>query len=190
MNRLLVLFSFTLLMIFSVFGFSGCASGESVVHQKSVMVLNQKAQTLLEAGDIQGAVSRLESAHDLIPNEPNTVNNLAVAYTQMAQYDKAVALYSELLEKPPAPDEKTGLSKDQLAIGLGTAYEQWADQLMSKSDELAEKPDKKAQALQFKEQGVATYEKALESYQRIAKPTAEVTAQIQAVQERINALKK
>lgn len=169
---------------------TGCSNSQDVVHQKSVMVLNQRAQTLLNAGDMQGAIGRLEAAHDLLPNEPRTVNNLAVAYSQSGQFDKAVALYTELLEKPPAPGDKEGLKPQQIQIGLGTAYEGWADELMNKSDDAAEKPDKKAQSAQYKEQAIATYEKAIESYKLVNPAPAEITTQIQAVEERVNALRK
>src|SRR5437868_5059904 len=77
---------------------SGCT--QDVVHQRSIAELNQKAQTMMQSGDYEGAVSRLEAAHDLEPTEPNTTYNLAIAYQSKGDYPKAIAIFNQLLEHP------------------------------------------------------------------------------------------
>jgi len=56
-----------------------------------IQKLNNKANVLMKAGDIDGAISRLESINDLNPNFPQTHYNLGIAYHKKGDYDKAIA---------------------------------------------------------------------------------------------------
>lgn len=52
--------------------------------------LNKRANELMNAGDIDGAISRLESINDLNPNFSQTHYNLGVAYYKKKNYEKAI----------------------------------------------------------------------------------------------------
>ncbi|MDD3014543.1 MAG: tetratricopeptide repeat protein [Candidatus Gastranaerophilales bacterium] len=62
-----------------------------------IQKLNNKANLLMKAGDIDGAISRLESINDLNPNFPQTHYNLGIAYNKKRQYDKAISSLQEAL---------------------------------------------------------------------------------------------
>ena len=65
------------------------------VNKFAVQELNNKAQELMQAGDTQGAVARLESSIDLDESVFETQYNLAVGYIKLKRYDSAL----ETLEK-------------------------------------------------------------------------------------------
>ena len=52
--------------------------------------LSQKAEKLMQEGDFQGAIGRLESINDLNPNLAKNHYNLGIAYYKNDQYEKAV----------------------------------------------------------------------------------------------------
>jgi len=56
-----------------------------------IQKLNNKANILMKAGDVDGAISRLESINDLNPNFPETHYNLSIAYRKKGNYNKAIA---------------------------------------------------------------------------------------------------
>jgi tetratricopeptide (TPR) repeat protein len=158
----------------------GCQ--QDVVHQRSMAELNQKAQTMMQSGDVDGAIARLEAAHDLDPNEPNTTHNLAVAYQTKGDYDKAIALFTQLMGKP-------GMDKAELYKALGVTYEAKADQLAGQAKEALDNPKAdKVQTQQLDQQAEATYAQALSAYQQAIasglKNPAEVQKQIEALQAR------
>lgn len=159
---------------------TGCQ--QNVVYQRSMAELNEKAQALMASGDIDGAVSRLEAAHDLQPDEPNTTYNLAIAYQTQGSYDKAIPLLKQLVEKSP-------LDKAQVQKTLGITYEAKADQLAFKVSEAESDPKAdKAKIPQMKAEAQQTYELAIESYQQALpglKNSAEVQKQIEALQARL-----
>lgn len=161
-----------------VVSLSGCE--KDVVHQRSISELNQKAQALMSAGDYDGAIARLEAAHDLEPNEPNTLYNLAIAYQTKGDYDKAIAAFKDVQDKP-------GLDKAEINKALGISYEAKADQLnaQAKEAEEAAKPDK-AKAQQLHQDADQAYHQALDYYQQAVgglKNPAEVKAQIKALED-------
>ena len=55
-----------------------------------VQKLTQKAQQLMDKGDFNGAIARLESINDLNPNIAANNYNLGIAYYNTNQYEKAV----------------------------------------------------------------------------------------------------
>ena len=72
MKKTLWFNGFTLFLAVTLTLLSGCKQ-EDIVYQKSLAELNTKAQQMLQSGDVNGAISRLEAAHDLEPSEPNTI---------------------------------------------------------------------------------------------------------------------
>jgi tetratricopeptide (TPR) repeat protein len=159
---------------------SGCQ--KDVVHQRSIAELNQKAQIMMQNGDIDGAIARLEAAHDLEPDEPNTLHNLAIAYQTKGDYDKAITLFTQLMSKP-------GTDKAELYKALGVTYEAKADQLegQAKEAEAAPKADK-TKVQQLSQQSEEAYNQALASYQQAVanglKAPGDVQKQIEALEAR------
>ena len=164
---------------------SGCT--QDVVHQRSMAELNQKAQSMMQSGDYEGAVSRLEAAHDLEPNEPNTTYNLAIAYQTKGDFDKAIAIFNQLLEKP-GPDGSP-MSAPEIHKAMAITLEAQADKLDAdaKAAEDAPKGDKsKAEALSH--QANLTLQQALMHYQKALpglKNHTEVSNQIQAIETKL-----
>ncbi|MDH4378340.1 MAG: hypothetical protein QE263_00325 [Vampirovibrionales bacterium] len=63
---------------------STALNGTPFAYRKSVAELNQKAADLLQQGDAAGAVTRLEAARDLAPNDSGILYNLAIATSNWA----------------------------------------------------------------------------------------------------------
>lgn|GEM_PF-2422540 len=132
-------YAFTSLAIASVLmTLSLTACKGDIVHTRPMAELTQKAQALMASGDFEGAIARLESAHDLNPAEPNTTYNLALAYQAADKPLKAIPLVTELLDKHPAGVPKEG----ELKKLLGMLWEAQGDQL-HKAAQAAEEGDKK-----------------------------------------------
>jgi tetratricopeptide (TPR) repeat protein len=161
---------------------SGCQ--QDVVHQRSIAELTQKAQSLMQAGDYNGAVARLEAAYDLQPNEPKTMYNLAIAYQMQGSYDKALELFSQLQDKP-------GMDKAQIQKAMGITYEAKADLLDTQVHEQEENPKAdKAQLQQKKQATQETYQLALQFYQQALtgnglKNPEEVQKQIESLEAKL-----
>ncbi|HEY9685625.1 MAG TPA: tetratricopeptide repeat protein [Coleofasciculaceae cyanobacterium] len=160
----------------------GCQ--QDVVHQRSIAELTQKAQSMMQAGDYNGAVARLEAAYDLQPNETKTMYNLAVAYQMQGNYDKALDMFSQLQDKP-------GMDKAQIQKAIGITYEAKADALDAEVHEQEENPKAdKAQVQQKKQAAVETYQLALQSYQQALagnglKNPEEVQKQIESLEAKL-----
>lgn len=71
------------------------------VNKFAVQELNNKAQEMIASGNIEGAISRLESSIDLDDTLYETHYNLAVAYIQAKKYDKAEVALNKVLEINP-----------------------------------------------------------------------------------------
>lgn len=71
------------------------------VNKFAVQELNNKAQELLKSGNVEGAISRLESSIDLDETVFETHYNLAVAYMQAKKYDKAMQALEKVKELKP-----------------------------------------------------------------------------------------
>jgi len=167
-------------------GFSGCKA-ENMVHQRSISELNQKAQAMMQAGDYDGAISRLEAAHDLEPEEPNTTYNLAVAYQTKGEYQKAIVLFNTLLEKP-GPDGSP-MSAAELHKNMGITYEAQADKLEAEANTLKSDPKgDKAKAAQVEQEATTTLKEALMHYQKALpglKDSEGIATQIKAIETKI-----
>lgn len=161
---------------------AGCQ--KDVVHQRSISELTQKAQAMMQAGDYNGAVARLEAAYDLQPNEVKTKYNLAVAYQMQGNYDKALSLFTELQNDP-------GMNKGEIQKAMGISYEAKADLLEQQAGELESDPKADKAQLQEKQQAAAeNYQLAMQSYQQAlatgVKNTDEVQKQIDALNAKLN----
>ena len=75
------------------------------VNKFAVQELNNNAQKMLAAGDVEGAISRLESSIDLDESLYETHYNLAVAYLEAKKLDKAEKALNKVFElNPDFPD--------------------------------------------------------------------------------------
>lgn len=178
---------------------TGC-QGVSV-YQRSVADLNTKAQAYLQQGDSAKAICRLEAALELMPDEPNTLYNLAVAYRDNQRFEEAIQSFSSLLElKKSDPKQKVALTRS-----LGIVHEERADQLMADVDALeqglppvssgkadclpATKPSAKDLA-EMGGQAILHYQAAIDFYQQAIDAKAEdaegLTKQIKSLQEAID----
>ena len=98
-----------------------------------VQTLNQKAVILMHQGNIDGAISRLESINDINPNFPQTYYNLAIAYDKKGKFDESIkALNIAIKLKNDFSDAY---------YSLGTIYEEVA---LADIDKLKTSKDKKA----------------------------------------------
>jgi tetratricopeptide (TPR) repeat protein len=181
----LPLLTLALLLLVSA---SGCQSGTSLVHQRSMAELNQKAQMLMQAGDTAGAVARLESAHDLEPNEPNTAYNLAMAYQSLGRFDQAIGVFTQILDKPvPGGPEPAEVRK-----AMGITWEAKADKLAAEAKNIDDEKNKldpaKSQILE--QEATQAYKAAIDNYRQAVdsghlKDATEVKRQMAALQERL-----
>lgn len=169
------------LVVVGLFLLPAC-NQEDIVHQKSLAELNQKAQQMLQAGDVNGAVARLEAAHDLSPNEDNTTFNLAIAYQMQGSHDKAIVLFQQLLAKP-------GQDQGELYKNLGITYEAKADGLDSAARELEKDPKAdKSQIATLKQQSMESYQLAKQNYEQAVskvKNSDQIQKQITLIQSKL-----
>lgn len=100
-----------------------------------IQTLNNKAAQLMEQGDIDGAIARLESIQDLNPNFPITNFNLGIAYQKKDNKDKAIHYLKKSIELKP--------DLYQASIALAIAYEQLSEELISQETEKYKKETKK-----------------------------------------------
>ena len=71
------------------------------VNKFAVQELNNNAQKMLASGDVEGAISRLESSIDLDESLYETHYNLAVAYLEAKKLDKAEKALDKVFELNP-----------------------------------------------------------------------------------------
>lgn len=160
---------------------AGC-NQEQMVYQRPVAVLNQKAKQLMDGGQPQDAIGRLESALDLMPGEPTTMFNLGIAYQQAEQYEKALATFDELVKGNPP-------NKAEILKSMGIVYESMADKLIAESQEEPAPPPPKLTETQIKKlegQAIDNYKMAQQYYEE-ALPQAQDAGQLQAQIENIKA---
>lgn len=176
-----------ILLVASALTFAGC--DKSMVYNPSVANLNKKAQELMAQGDAAGAVSRLESARDLNPNEPLTLYNLGIAYATNGQTGKAIVTFEELLAQKKYP---SGLSESQVLQSLSISYEALADQLMEKAVQLEEKKPQedaaslKAQAIEALEKSKLIYDNWLKAPALTASAKDQMTVHQHELEKRID----
>lgn len=157
-----------------------------------VQTLNNKAAELMQKGDIDGAIARLESIQDLNPNFPQTNYNLGIAYKEKADYDKSIHYLDRAIELKPDFLEAH--------ITLAVVYEELVEKLLQEEIKKAEKDHPEGISsvddIQFspeqKEKLISYYQKAkdnLEFYLINApgsKDKDSLTAKITEFQEQIN----
>lgn len=96
-----------------------------------IKTLNSRANDLMNQGDIDGAIARLESINDLNPNFHQNHYNLGIAYHKKHQYDKAISCLNHSINL-----------KNNFAdayYSLGVVYEEKADYMMTKSTQQEDK---------------------------------------------------
>jgi tetratricopeptide (TPR) repeat protein len=174
-----------IVLLSAVLPLSGCS--QDVVHQRSMAELNEKAQTMMKSGDYAGAASRLEAAHDLEPDEPNTTYNLAVAYQTQGEYPKALAIFSQLLEKPGP--EGSPMSKPEIHKAMGITCEAQADKLEADAKTLESEPKgDKSKAQMMAHEADLNLQQALMHYRQALpglKNPEPINAQVQAIETKL-----
>ena len=93
--------------------------------------LNNKAAELMQQGDIDGAIGRLESIQDLNPNFPPTNYNLGLAYKEKKDYDKSIHYLIRAVELKP--------DLYQAHLSLAVIYEELSDNLIEEEVKKIEK---------------------------------------------------
>ncbi len=91
MHKSLLIFGIMFIMLFCT----------ACVNRFAVQELNNNAKELLAAGKIDAAIARLESSIDLDESVYETHYNLAVAYIQAKEYDKALKSLEKVKELNP-----------------------------------------------------------------------------------------
>ena len=142
---------------------TGC--NRNFVYQRSVSELNNKATAMIAQGDIAGAIARLESARDLMPQEPSLLYNLALAYEANQQPDKAIALLGEFLEQHPGDPLAPAAMKS-----LGVLWESQGDALLGKAREAKVRQDA-AGVARLSQESLAAYRQAETMFDRLAANT-------------------
>jgi tetratricopeptide (TPR) repeat protein len=143
---------------------TGCA--DKAVHNPSIAGLNQKAHNLMQNGQVDLAIQRLESALDLNPAEVNTRYNLALAYQKKGDLDKAIPQLETLSLEPGT------LDVNKIYLSLGQIYEAKGDTQPAGQQG---KPNPQAR--------LPWYEKAALTYRKIQPQTPELQAHIQQLQQ-------
>ena len=151
-----------------VISLSGCQ--QNMIYGRAVQDLNIKAQEALAQGDTPKAVSRLEAALDLVPQEPRTRYNLAVAYQQNKNWDKALKLL-EALDKDRSGSESTEEAQNVI-LSLASSYQNLAESMLPEKPGEKLDPAKHAQVEEL-------FKKALAAYQRVKTDSAEKKQEVQ-----------
>lgn len=116
-NNLKNKFHVILSLLIIAITFSACSNID-------VQILNNKAAELMNKGDIDGAISRLESIQDLNPNFPQTNYNLGIAYKEKKDYNKALNYLEKAIKLNP--------KMYQAHIALSVIAEEMATQILNK----------------------------------------------------------
>jgi outer membrane protein assembly factor BamD (BamD/ComL family) len=176
------LFSTLLLLSVLLLPLSGCS--KSAVYNPSIADLNQKAQAMLEAGDTQGAVNRLEAARDLNPKEPMTNYNLAIAYEKNSDSEKAIALFEEILKSKAYPN---GVTEMGLKKNLAITLESQADEYATQAEKLIEQK-KASDASALTQQAIDNLEKSKAIFESL-KQSDEIKSHLDGLNQQIEKLK-
>lgn len=113
-------------LIFALILMCGCSNLD-------IQKLNNKAAELMQQGDIDGAIGRLESIQDLNPNFPPTNYNLGLAYKEKGDYDKSIHYLTKAVELKP--------DLYQAHLSLTVIYEELSDTLIQEEVDKLEKKD-------------------------------------------------
>jgi len=87
-----------------------------------IQTLNQRAIELMNEGNVDGAIARLESITDLNPNFAETYYNLGVAYHKKGDFKKSITALNKAIK----------LKKDfpEAYYTLGVVYEELSSNLL------------------------------------------------------------
>lgn len=105
------------------------------INNLAIQELNEKAKSLLEQGNYEEAIKRLESSIDLDGSVFETHYNLAVAYVGVDKFDKAIPELNQAIKLNPA-------SADAYYT-LGVAHEGIAEQIKTGEEKAEEVEDSK-----------------------------------------------
>lgn len=133
-----------------------------------VQKLNEKAAELMQQGDVDGAIARLESIQDLNPNFPQTNYNLGIAYKEKKQYEKSELYLERAIElKPDFYQAYLALSvvNEELANHIITTLPDITVTNNSKKDLI--KPEEKEKLVNYLKKA----KKSLEEYIKYSKNT-------------------
>jgi tetratricopeptide (TPR) repeat protein len=92
-----------------------------------IQTLNNRAAELMQQGDIDGAIARLESIQDLNPNFPQTNYNLGIAYKEKQELDKSAHYLEKSIQLKP--------DFYQAQIALSVVNEELAEKLLQQKIE-------------------------------------------------------
>ena len=153
------LLSFAILLLFGVLC-SAC------VNTFAVQQLNQIAAEYLNEGDVQSAISRLESSVDLDGNNYESRYNLATCYLRVGKCDKAVEQI----------DVANELSKNEPAVHytVGVAYNCKAQQLYERKT-----PDGRIEEIEYPRNEQIDVAKKFVDYLKIANDNFEIFIQLE-----------
>lgn len=107
------------LLLACVFMLSACSNLD-------VQKLNFRANELMNKGDVDGAIARLESINDLNPNFPQTNYNLGIAYFKKNNIEKSLIYLNKAVELNPKFADAY--------YTMGVIYENYAVDAMNKVD--------------------------------------------------------
>ena len=143
----------------------------------AVQELNNKAQEYLNKGEIEKAISRLESNVDIDGSIFETRYNLAVAYIQAKEFEKALAQIKVAKELKPENADVYYLN--------GVAAEGRANQIIEGDDDLAEDKDEdKKLSAEDKQEITNHLKQAIDSYNKYIEKNPE-TKDTSAVEEKM-----
>ncbi|MFN8614621.1 MAG: hypothetical protein U0003_01745 [Vampirovibrionales bacterium] len=171
----------------------GALTSTPFAYRKSVAELNQKAALLLQQGNAEGAMSRLEAAQDLSPHDAGIEFNLAIA-TSMAAVNQssygpmAIQRLNQFMTNYPK-DARYGQAVQTLAV----VAEREANRVGVESNaaSLGEVVDMKTLTPEQQAQKRAFLEQALRCYQILdeAKPhTPAVVESLKALSKQLQQL--
>lgn len=135
------------------------ASCTKFISNPDIKLLNEKASQLMQSGDIEGAIARLESINDINPNFSQNNYNLGVAYYKNGKYEKSISA----LKKAVSLDKS--LADAYFTIAL--SYQEIADkhiEELKNFDKKADSSNKIEEAEKLQEEIVKDLESTKQYY--------------------------
>lgn len=183
--------SFRSLVVTGLFGmlllaFSACEG--DLMYKKAISVLNRKAAEHVAMGNYEKAIGRLESALDLVPGEPTTLNNLAIAYQRSGHYTEALEIFQQI-------QERGLLEEGEVRRSMGIVYEAMADERMllaTDTEDMANAcmtgEDRAQDPKQLRQEAITHYQSAIDQYRQALphlRDSEELENQIRLIEERV-----
>lgn len=176
------------------------------INNFAVQELNNKAKILMENGDYEGAINRLEASMDLDSTIFETHYNLGVAYIKAKKYDKAIDILKKAIKiKSDLPDLYYSLAvaqdsyaqeildyEDKPSVNVENK-EDFADENVEKSLtnplQRMTKEERKAKAIELFNDAQKSYNLYLEKNSN-AKDSDDINSQLKSIEETLNELDK